>query len=296
MILRWNGTSWQTSTHPVTSNAQLRGVSCNDANNCLAVGFAAGRSLALRWDGTTWTPTSAADYPSSTTSSLASVACTSASDCIAAGTATLNAGAQTRGYATRWDGTSWTLASFTPPPNARYRPLNGVSCNTTTTCVAVGEDLSWQQAGASWNPVLLATAPLTTINALALSCPTATSECTAVGSVRPSGSATTAALAEHWDGTSWTTATMPALPAGSSLLSGVDCAVAGNCVAVGNQAASTLAIVWDGTNWTVTPTVNGPAGSSSQLRAASCTNPTNCWAIGAYAINGNTYSLIEAYQ
>ena len=48
------------------------------------------------------------------------------------------------------------------------------------------------------------------------------------------------ALAEHWNGTSWTIDTVPT-PSGFDDLSGVACASATSCIAVGSAGAATLA-------------------------------------------------------
>jgi photosystem II stability/assembly factor-like uncharacterized protein len=62
--IRWDGTQWQQILTPNTGY-KLESVACLSANNCLAVGTAAGPVL-LQWDGTSWTDRSALVPPGTT--------------------------------------------------------------------------------------------------------------------------------------------------------------------------------------------------------------------------------------
>jgi hypothetical protein len=96
------------------------------------------RTLAERWNGTTWTvqPT-----PSLANSSLRSVSCSSDTACTAVGYYK-DAGAVTRTLAERWNGTSWTIQPSADSSNGQDSYLFGVSCTSATACMAVGRQTS----------------------------------------------------------------------------------------------------------------------------------------------------------
>jgi hypothetical protein len=103
-------------------------------------------------------------------------------------------------------------------------------------------------------------------------------------------------LIEHWDGTAWSQATAPALPAAngvelSGVLDAVSCVTSTDCTAVGmtenrtNPAVSgdgsTLIEHWDGTAWTVVNSPN-PTGATpySRLYSVACVSGGGCVAVG----------------
>ena len=118
------------------------------------------------------------------------------------------------------------------------------------------------------------------------------SACTAVGSYTTSAG-TPVTLAEDWDGTSWAIQATPN-PAGatSSSLAAVACTSADVCSAVGsevsgtNPAGANLAEQSASAVWTiaVTPT----ASTAGPLAGVSCTDRTDCVAVGRRARNSET--------
>jgi hypothetical protein len=143
----------------------------------------------------------------------------------------------------------------------------------------------------------------------AVACPGA-GRCVAVGS--SATSAGTSALAQSWNGSTWSTQHVP-MPAGGthSALAAVSCSSAGACTAVGsytnnlgNQA--TLAERWNGTAWSVQPTPVPPTATRSLLTGVSCGSATSCVAVGGYEAgpnvkdrlvyswNGTRWALMEA--
>jgi hypothetical protein len=164
----WNGTSWTldsmplppSSGQPLASTGDTTGVSCTAATACTAVGNwepNAGESqpLAERWDGSSWTPQTAADPSSSNANagaSLGEVSCTSATACNAVGGQSPDGtGGQT--LAEHWNGTKWTIVA-TPNLSSTDDALNGIVCASATACELIGnyEDSSqsfWGFAGTS---------------------------------------------------------------------------------------------------------------------------------------------------
>jgi hypothetical protein len=168
--------------------------------------------------------------------------------------------------------------------------------------VAVSVTLAVWLAGAASDPALAASGwsiqPTPTLAAggvlSGVSC-TASTDCTAVGS---SGGAT---LAEHWNGTKWSTQTTQNPPgATSSVLSGVSCtsATTTTCTAVGSYVNSsgvqqTLAEGWSSTGgWVIQAT---PSQGSSVLSGVSCTSATACTAVGQ-TNNGRRQALAEQWN
>lgn len=147
----------------------------------------------------------------------------------------------------------------------------GVSCPSTTDCVAVGDGgfiRRWD--GTSW-----AAHTSNTVQTLTdVSCPT-TSFCVAVGGsgvIRHGGS-----------GTTWSEVTNPQ---GSNTLTGVSCTSTTHCVAVGTGG---VILVWDGTEW-----AQASSPGSDNLEGVSCASTSWCIAVGpsttAYRWNGTDWA------
>jgi hypothetical protein len=138
------------------------------------------------------------------------------------------------------------------------------------------------------NPHATATFPTTTFFS-GVSAP-GPDEAWAVGRTT-NGQAVNKPLAEHWDGTTWTMATVP-LPAGqtSATLSGVDDLSPTNAWAVGTINSSqslTLIEHWNGTTWSVVQSPNpvtGVPGDGDSLSAIAGTGPNDLWAAGSDVI------------
>ena len=118
----------------------------------------------------------------------------------------------------------------------------------------------------------------------AVSCPSATA-CLAVGYTKQGH--VVKAIAESWNGTSWTTVSSPApVKAFVSDLGAVSCTSATACAAVGTYrdfggTQYVLAETWNGTSWTV-PYAQQPAGTQPVLSGVSCVSADFCEAVGSY--------------
>src|SRR5262249_49700269 len=141
------------------------------------------------------------------------VSCSPASSCTAVGSFTDSSGTGAA-LAERWNGTSWAVQSVPNPSGAQSSFLSGVSCTSSTACIAVGSStlgtLAEQWNGPAWRlqpPPSPGPPPIL----LAVSC-ASSSACTAVGTTDSSGGGVT--LAERWNGTKWTVKSTPN-PSGS---------------------------------------------------------------------------------
>jgi hypothetical protein len=131
----WNGAEWKVVATP--GGGALEGISCTSSSACTAVGGTAlgGEPLAERWNGTEWSTQKAAKISSA---SLSGVACMSATSCIAVGISGGIFGSPASNISERWDGTEWSIVSVPTPVGAKESTLRGVSCSSTTSCIAVG--------------------------------------------------------------------------------------------------------------------------------------------------------------
>src|SRR4029077_14269529 len=107
------------------------------------------------------------------------------------------------------------------------------------------------------------------------------------------------ALAEAWNGTSWSIQKTPQLAPDSHVLRAVSCTSPSACTAVGSLGYATLAEVWNGTSWSVQKTPQLPPGSGlNALTGGSCISARACTAVGdtydatrAEAWNGTSWSI-----
>jgi hypothetical protein len=152
---RWNGSTWSIQRLSVGSAYNdLTGVSCTSRSFCIATGSTAGTyqvPLAERWNGTMWTRQRIPATSTRFNDELSGVACTFGTSCTAVGIATDYEDYPST-LAEHWRITAtkkghqhlvgkWSLQSTpSPPSTGLYGDLSflGVSCISTTTCTAVG--------------------------------------------------------------------------------------------------------------------------------------------------------------
>jgi hypothetical protein len=140
----WNGTSWRVDATPNPKNSTqsaLVGVSCTSTSACTAVGLyyphgKPQRSLVETWNGKRWaimsTPSKADGIQ------LNGVSCRSRTACTAVGL--YDSPHSQSSVAEAWNGRRWTIEATPNPSNAgpAGTRLNGDSCASPTSCVAVG--------------------------------------------------------------------------------------------------------------------------------------------------------------
>jgi hypothetical protein len=312
---RWNGTSWTVRSTPNpagATNSGLLGVSCVSASACIAVGGydtspSKERTLAERWNGSSWTIRATPDPTGATRSELSGVSCISATACTAVGDSE-NGSNETATLAERWNGTSWAIQPTADPTGTKYASLSSVSCTSAGACTAVGSydtrahkqrTLVERWNGSSW-AIQLTRDPTGALagGLTGVSC-TSANACTAVGSFEMSTSFTIETLAESWSGASWTIRPSPD-PAGAqdSYLLGDSCHSASACTAVGlyetsSGAEETLAESWNGSSWAIQSTPNPTGSTYSSLYGVSCPSASHCAAAGGY-VNSSDVSVTLA--
>lgn len=301
---------------PVVARADdgLSAISCASTTACTAVGGFGDAPLAEHWDGTSWVIQPTATPVGATQVHLDGVSCTSVDDCMAVGSAryatTTYFGYRRVPLAEHWDGTAWTLIDVPSADDGTVgMHLNAVSCTAADACIAVGVHPGYGSAEpivAHWNGTTWALEPAPVplparsfYSALdGISCTSSTS-CIAVG-FNVADSQPYAALAEHWDGSSWTRRPVADVHETHDVLAGVSCSAPGACTALGAswqsvgvtvlpwpfpdvaeysvRATQPFAGRWNGSSWSTQPTP-WPATSASYL-GVSCPVSNACAGVG----------------
>jgi hypothetical protein len=209
-------------------------------------------------------------------------------------------------FAELWDGTTWSPMTLPTVIGAASTTLVGVSCVTTSFCVAVGhvtppgmgapEVLVEQWNGSVWTVATTSLGVATDL--LGVSCTSATF-CQAVGD--ESGLAPVAA---QWNGSTWSAQALD-LSSGDTTgeLVSTSCSTPTFCMAVGfgfNQASeeAPIAYSWNGATWTASSIANGDlffpysvSCAGVAFCAATALNPGPVNAVTVW--NGSTWSLAQ---
>ncbi len=303
----WNGSTWSTTSLASPSGATetaLRGVKCLSTTDCRAVGSyvdSAGvrKTLAMAWNGTSWSVVTTPDPAGATSSELTAISCTSTAFCRAVGSYLDFAGIR-KTLAMGWNGASWSIATTPNPSGANSSELRSVTCLSTVFCFAVGDyanssgeprSQAMRFDGTSWASVPTTDiAGATASELLDVHCSSA-SACLAVGEYASPGAGGALTMAFQLSGSSWSgSAGKLAVPAGSSAsaLSSLSCTSATACVAVGtvamgSRAPTELAESFNGAAWAKTD----PEKFVAAWNGVSCRSTDPCVAVGS-SIVGET--------
>lgn len=196
---------------------------------------------------------------------------------------------------------SWLPHSLSFPPGIVTENLWGVSCATTTSCLAVGQDFNGSIGGAHaeigfgavWTPqsgVVRNPGPKNGV-LFGASCPTV-STCVAAGQYGTSGGGQNA-MAQEPASPAWTLQSPSA--GGKNRFNAISCTAAAWCMAVGFQnTSSTLAMTANGPGYATWTNASAPAGSN--LNGVSCLEKAGgghwCMAVGRSGSAG----LVEVYN
>jgi hypothetical protein len=152
-----------------------------------------------------------------------------------------------------WNGSSWSSATVPIPSGAKGATLVGISCGSTSACMAVGDSyegpgtekgLAERWTGSKWEVLPISTPPGTKgfVDLTDVTC-LSPNACFAVGYSAPelvNGSPTALkTVAESWEGAGWALLTTPNLGSQTyNSLAGISCSTAINCTAVGGASSS----------------------------------------------------------
>lgn len=252
------GVTWSQQTSPVSTS--LSGIDCPTANNCTAIGN--GATLGTTDSGATWT----VEPGSFAVNRIRAISCPSASDCFAAGGPDNNEDVNGGGVivATTDGGVSW-ISQTVPAGTAT---LDGISCASPTTCMAVGHQqgysagsviLSTTDGGKSWTDLIL---PPGLVQPSAVSCVTATTMCSVVAA---------GSIATTTDGgTTWISTAVLLYGSG-----GISCASVLNCIAV--SGGDIFATSDGGAAWNTEGSISGIS-----LSSVSCSTASDCFIVGGW--------------
>jgi hypothetical protein len=265
LIERWNGKRWTDQRFP-RMHGSLSAVSCPSVRDCVAVGDwlldGGYHQVVLRWNGRNWSPQGGP--------ALDAISCTSASFCMGV----VGSGDPDGGNdftAARWNGQTWAVSQPQTNPVATGTELLGISCASSSDCMAVGDQvfessclcsLTEHWNGTSWSATMN---PFQgTVNGI--SCPSPAA-CTAVAGY--SGPP----VLGHWNGRTWST---PRTPAPWSDLTGVSCPSPSACLVAGFSGAGGVVVgMWNRSRWSTVGVLH-----LRRLAGVSCRMGLMCVVVG----------------
>lgn len=227
MILHWDGAAWNRviSPNPGYYVDILQGVTAISANNLWAVGQytdvnSRPHTLVLHWDGSSWAQVPSPSFLGADLTYLLDVSGSSANDLWAVGDYRIG-GETEKTLILHWDGSTWAVI---PSPNIgpvqNRNLLFGVAALSANQAWAVGQyydnaSFTWYTLllhwdGSAWTPVNHPNPGVDIGTALYGVTAISANDVWAVGSRAGmiTGN-TTVSIALHWDGSSWTEATVP---------------------------------------------------------------------------------------
>ncbi len=279
-------------------------VSCVSSPSAMCMGIGSYNSTsgqfnyAAKWNWSTWTVVKPPNPSPSRSSGLDAVRCVSSNFCIATGHWLDTSTDKFELESQVWNGKSWAIKKMPPvPANATSPRLWGISCVSTTWCMAVGDyDIGTGSAqpllseiwnGKSWTRHLPPNPSGGSSHALAgVSC-VSTKFCNAVGDSLTSKLALVS-LGETWNGKSWAIQPTPKgkQEIGSELFD-VSCLSVKFCLSVGNLAAEWNGKSWSGTSFPI------PSGATlTNAVSISCLSAKDCAAAGGYSTKTSTLTII----
>ncbi len=324
----WTSHMTWTSPQPVTSsfNGGNYSTGINNVVSCVSSSFCMDAPyddspFTYAWNGTKWTPHA---IPLIAGAILLSVSCASSSFCMAVGIEPNTNPSNTSaflGFAISWNGNSWKSDTLPSSTNQFPAFLNGVSCVSSSFCIAagsstyylnpsyIGEPTSQRIAiggveflwnGNSWEAL---TANMDVVPT-DVSC-VSSSFCIMLGSTWLNGIDAYSSVEYSWSSTiGWTDQSLPSPPP-SAVMNGLSCTSLVFCMALGFQWLSSIrgfaveSFFWNGTLWS-SPDYFGSATlwGNSVLGAysgfsISCTSSSFCIAVDDASGNAFTYNGIS---
>jgi hypothetical protein len=159
LIEAWDGRKWAVVRAPNVPGLlvdSLDGIFCVSVSFCQAVGYYQDSSekvwtLALTWDGTSWSVVPTPNPGSSLHSSeLSSVSCTSRSNCQAVGTDASSTKSRLT-LAESWNGRRWSIVHSPNRANAYSSALSAVSCLSVWECTATSDQSVYSSASGTYD-------------------------------------------------------------------------------------------------------------------------------------------------
>jgi hypothetical protein len=258
-VLHWDGTAWRIVPSPnrLTTPGRgaidsLSGVTAIAPDDVWAVGYTVSyddpyRTLAMHWNGSTWTIADTPD-PGSPYNALNDVTAVGPDDVWAVGGApylgTSPAPIESAGgYTLHWDGRAWAAV---PPPADRANDSvrAGVAAVSSSQVWAVGQFDPWSWNGMEWTVPASGAQGSRDVDAAG------STSVWAVGSYVSYSEGTSYGpipIGYRWTGSAW--AQYPAAGFGTGQFLAVSVRAANDVLAVGYAGRSTLAARWSASGW-----------------------------------------------
>ena len=232
---------------------------------------------------------------------LNAVSCPGAGDCVAVGYSSTPLG--TSAVIETLGTGGWSLTAAAQVPGSYVDDLEGVSCASVSSCVAVGyfeqkggaeQTLVETLTNGTWSVTTSPDAGSGNNQLTSVACPLP-GACVAVGYDQSGGSRR--ALAEELFAGSWVLTTIPDASSANNVLNSVACTSAGSCVAVGYFVNSgverALIETLAASVWAVAPSPDQGSGLN-ELNSVSCPSSSSCVTVGTFRTSAGVYqNLIE---
>jgi hypothetical protein len=245
----------------------------------------------------------------SISSNLEDLSCTDSTHCTVVGSYR-NSGGTELALALKRNESNWSVHTVPVPEGAKSSRLEGVSCASSSFCVAAGSYVdsegvrkpmldSWN--GSKWSAVTIAAPEGAKSSELHdVTCPSS-ALCAAVGQYTNS-EGESPALIEVWNGTTWSQSESVLYGVETTVedLQSVACYSTKSCVAVGSYEdaegkSQGLSVTGspEGAVWTESE-VPIEAEAETELRAVSCATLT-CFSAGTVRKGGTSYPIVSAW-
>jgi DNA-binding beta-propeller fold protein YncE/subtilisin family serine protease len=274
----------------------LSEISCPDPQTCIAVGHykptsSSQQTLTYLGAGTQWQLRTVPLPSEGKLHTLRDVSCISASFCMAVGFGEDKAG-HPKPFAASWNGEAWTtqeVPGWFESEEHKFSELSGVSCVTTSECMAVGwyrnsggtgRNYSVLWNGSSWTKLATPNQePLEKSVLEDVSCPIA-QYCVAVGWANKAASSK---VILTWSGSSWKEG-KAAAGTGRALMA-IDCTSASHCVSASSDPG--YVETWNGSSWTGKSLPIPSYANNVSMEGVDCVTPNYCVAVGQAAMKSN---------
>ncbi len=264
----------------------LTSISCQSWNFCMAVGMVGPPLLyynyAERWNGTSWVVSDVTNNQL-TNGQLNGVSCPTTRWCMAVGEHYTDLEVEPAAYT--WSASGWTAIAPASPNSATntISSLDAVSCLSQDFCIAVGyggqsttssgrgSDIGYllmeKWNGQTWTDISGSTTAVGNLTSVSCVSP---DYCMAGGF-----DSTRSALAELWNGLTWSAQTVPGAAPGVAI-DAISCVSETFCAA-GTSGSELL--VWNGSSWQNVPGISGVVYSG-----ISCVTDDFCVLVGTGGI------------
>lgn len=295
LVIHWDGANWNTVTSPSPSNnAQLNAITAIAPNDIWAAGSNQDHAFVVHWNGSQWSTVSTPDPGGTVT--LWHLSAIAANDVWVVGDSSGQA------LTMHWNGIQWSIVSSPsfPGENSYLYSIDSLASNdvwavgyTRNISTSQYTTLALHWDGTQWNPVpnlRIATERFFSTSIYSAS------------DVWITGNLNSYPTLRHWNGTEWSSVTVPD-PGGQirdfntvSVIGANDAWAVGYWQIVGVEV-HTFAMRCTPSGCTIVPTPDIPGSNYGSFTSVISIAPNDAWAIGLHGpLSGSRYTLVEHYS